>query len=58
MDKAQLFIMLDQELETANIPLREVEKAQQEIENYLSVLEGQLRFSLSVLLEDFVTARR
>lgn len=58
MDKAQLFIMLDQELETANIPLGEVEKAQQEIENYLSVLEGQLRFSLSVLLEDFVTARR
>jgi len=58
VDKAQLFIMLDQELETANIPLREVEKAQQEIENYLSVLEGQLRFSLSVLLEDFVTARR
>lgn len=58
MDKAQLFTMLDQELETANIPLGEVEKAQQEIENYLSVLEGQLRFSLSVLLEDFVTARR
>ncbi len=58
MDKGQLFTMLDQELETMNIPCGKVEEAQQEIEHYLSVLESQLQFSLSVLLEDFVTARR
>ncbi len=58
VNRENVFEILEQQLETKNISQPQLKKAQEEIEDYIRTLEGELQFKTSVLLEEFVTARR
>lgn len=58
MNREKVFEILEQQLETKNISQSQLKKAQEEIEDYIRTLESELQFKTSVLLEEFVTARR
>jgi len=58
VNREKVFEILEQQLETKNISQSQLKKAQEEIEDYIRTLESELQFKTSVLLEEFVTARR
>ena len=58
VNREKVFKILEQQLETKNVSQSQLKKAQEEIEDYIKTLESELQFKTSVLLEEFVTARR